>query len=53
MLLGHGVKRLKKLSTHSRKSFQSSPFLKDFISAKYSFYTLTRMLLALVLFLAT
>ncbi len=26
MLLGHGVKRLKKPSTHSRKSFQSSPF---------------------------
>jgi hypothetical protein len=22
----HGVKRLKKLSTHSRKSFQTSPF---------------------------
>jgi hypothetical protein len=26
MLFGHGVKRFKKLSTHSRKSFQSSPF---------------------------
>jgi len=26
MLFGHGMKRLRKLSTHSRKSFQSSPF---------------------------
>jgi hypothetical protein len=26
MLLGCGVKRFRKLSTHSRKSFQSSPF---------------------------
>jgi hypothetical protein len=26
MLLGHGVKTLRKLSTHSKKSFQSSPF---------------------------
>jgi hypothetical protein len=51
MLLGHGVKRLRKLSTHSRKSFQSSPFLGDLISARSSFYTLTGMLLVLVLFL--
>ncbi len=28
MLLGHGVKRLRKLSTHSRKSFQNSPFFR-------------------------
>jgi hypothetical protein len=27
MLLGHGMKRLKKLLTHSRKNFQNSPFL--------------------------
>jgi hypothetical protein len=25
-VVGHGVKRLRKLSTHSRKTFQSSPF---------------------------
>ncbi len=52
MLLGHGVKRLRKLSTHSRKSFQNSPFWKDLISARFSFYTLTGVLLVLVLFLA-
>jgi hypothetical protein len=52
MLFGHGVKRLKKLSTHSRKGFQSSPFWKDLISARFSFYTLTKVLLVLVLFLA-
>jgi len=28
MLLRHGVKRLRKLSTHSTKRFQSSPFLR-------------------------
>jgi len=52
MLFGHRVKRLKKLSTHSRKSFQSSPFWEDLISATSSFYTLTGVLLVLVLFLA-
>jgi len=52
MLLGHGLMRLRKLSTHSRKSFQSSPFLKDLISTRSSFYTLTRVLLVLELFLA-
>jgi hypothetical protein len=51
MLLGHGMKMLKKLSTHSRKSFQSSPFWKDLISARFSFYTLIGTLLVLVLFL--
>jgi hypothetical protein len=52
MLPGHGMKRLRKLSTHSRKSFQSSPFEENLISARFSFYTLTGMLLVLVLFLA-
>ncbi len=52
MLLGHGVKRLKKLSTHSRKNFQSSPFWGDLIPTRFSFYTLIRVLLVLVLFLA-
>jgi len=46
------MKRLRKLSTHSRKSFQSSPFWEDLISTRFSFYTLTRVLLLLVLFLA-
>jgi hypothetical protein len=49
---GHGVKRLRKHSTHSRKNFQSSPFLKDIILARSSFYTLAGVLLVLVLFLA-
>jgi hypothetical protein len=52
MLFGHGMKRLKKLSTHSRKSFQSSPFWGDLISARSSFYTVTKVVLVLVLFLA-
>jgi len=52
MLLGHGVMRLKKLSTHSKKSFQSSPFWEGLISTRSSFYTLTRVLLVLKLFLA-
>jgi hypothetical protein len=52
MLLGHGVKRLKKLSTHLRKNFQSSPFSEDLILVRSSFYTLTGLLLVLVLFLA-
>jgi hypothetical protein len=52
MLLRHIMKRLRKLSTHSRKSFQSSPFWEDLISARSSFYTLTRTLLVLVLLLA-
>jgi hypothetical protein len=43
---------LGKLSTHSRKSFQNSPFWGDLILARSSFYTLIRMLLVLVLFLA-
>jgi len=51
MLFGHGVKRLRKLLTHSRKSFQSSPFLEDLILARSSFYKLTRVLLVLVFFL--
>jgi hypothetical protein len=34
MLFGHGVKRFNKLSTHSRKSFQSSPFSEDLIYSK-------------------
>ncbi len=46
------MKKLRKLSTHSRKSFQSSPFLEDLISARSSFYTLTKVLLVLVLLLA-
>jgi len=44
--------RLKKLLTHSRKSFQSSPFWENLISARSSFYKLTGMLLVLELFLA-
>jgi hypothetical protein len=52
MLLGHGVKRFMKLSTHSRKNIQTFPFWDDLISARSSFYTLTGMLLVLVLFLA-
>jgi hypothetical protein len=52
MLLGHGMKRFRKLSRHSRKNFQNSPFREDLILARFSFYTLTRMLLVLVLFLA-
>jgi hypothetical protein len=52
MLLEHGVMRLMKLSTHSRKSFQSSPFWEDLISTRSSFYTLTGVLLVLELFLA-
>ncbi len=52
MLFGHGVKRFKKLSTHSRKSFQSSPFWEYLISTRFSFYTLTWVLLVLELFLA-
>jgi hypothetical protein len=31
MLFGHGVMRLRKLSTHLRKNFQNSPFNKVFI----------------------
>jgi hypothetical protein len=46
------MKRLKKFSTHSRKSFKSSPFWGDLILAWSSFYTLTGVLLVLVLFLA-
>jgi hypothetical protein len=52
MLLAYGVKRFRKLLTHSRKSFQSSPFKEDLISTRFSFYTLTGVLLVLVLFLA-
>jgi len=52
MLFRHGLKRLKKLSTHSRKSFQSSPFEEDLISARSSFYKLIGVLLVLVLLLA-
>jgi len=52
MLLRHGVMRLRKLSTHSRKSFHNSPFGEDLISTRSSFYTLTRVLLVLELFLA-
>jgi hypothetical protein len=52
MLLGHGVKRFRKLLTHSRKSFKCSPFREDLISTRSSFYTLTRVLLVLMLFLA-
>jgi hypothetical protein len=52
MLFKHGVKRLRKLSKHSRKNFQSSPFYEDLISTRSSFYTLTGVLLVLVLFLA-
>ncbi len=46
------MKRFKKLSTHLRKSFESFPFREDLISTKFSFYTLTIVLLVLVLFLA-
>jgi len=46
------MKRLRKLLTHSRKNFQSSPFWEDLISTRSSFYTLTRVLLVLVLLLA-
>jgi hypothetical protein len=52
MFLRHGVKKLKTLSTHSKKSFQSSPFWEDIILARFSFYTLTGVLMVLVLFLA-
>jgi hypothetical protein len=45
MLLGHGMKRLRKLSTHSRKNFQISSFLKDLISTRFSFYIFTGILL--------
>jgi hypothetical protein len=51
MLLGHGMMKLKKLSTDLRKSFQSSPFWEDLILVRSSFYTLTGMLLVLELFL--
>jgi len=51
MLFGHGVMKLRKLSTHSRKNFQSSPLWEDLISARSSFYTLTGVLLVLELFL--
>jgi len=40
------------LSTHSRKIFQSSSFLKDLILTRSSFYTLTGLLLVLELLLA-
>jgi hypothetical protein len=52
MLFGHGMKRLRKLSTHLRKSFQSSPLRENLILTRFSFYTLIKMLLVLVLFLA-
>jgi hypothetical protein len=44
--------KFRKLLTHSRKSFQSSPFWEDLISTRSSFYTLIRVLLVLVLLLA-
>jgi len=52
MFLEHGMMRHKKLSTHSRKSFQSSPFREDLISTRFSFYTPTIVFLVLELFLA-
>jgi len=52
MLFGHGMKKLRKFLTHSRKNVQNSPFWEDLISERFSFYTLTGVLLVLVILVA-